>query len=45
MSRIVESGRIGSNWFSIMLNRPKYLNAINREVAQAGLIELVNNIT
>jgi len=43
MNRVVQS-EIKGNWFRIMLNRPKSLNAVNTEIAQYGIYDLVNNV-
>ena len=44
MNRVVLSNRIGP-WLSIRLNRPEHLNAVNTNVAQYGIYDLVQSIT
>ena len=43
MNRVVLSNRIGP-WLSIRLNRPEHLNAVNTDVAQYGIYDLVQGI-
>jgi len=44
MNRVVLTNRIGP-WLSIRLNRPEHLNAVNTDVAQYGIYDLVQGLT
>ena len=43
MNRVVLTNRIGP-WLSIRLNRPEHLNAVNTDVAQYGIYDLVQGL-
>ena len=43
MNRVVLTNRIGP-WLSIRLNRPEHLNAVNTDVAQYGIYDLVKGL-